>query len=78
MLVVNLRRGALVDLQVGIGLTTFAPQYSVILSPAPTALACRGLELDQLAEASWVRRQAPRLDPVADRRQRRHGCGLPR
>ena len=28
--------------------------------------ACRGFELDQLAEASWVRPQAPRLDRVAD------------
>ena len=27
-----LGRGALIDLQVGIGLTTFAPKYTVILS----------------------------------------------
>jgi hypothetical protein len=55
----------------------FRPKYSVILSQAPTALACRGLELDQLAEASRVRRQAPGFDSVADWRQRRHVCGLP-
>jgi hypothetical protein len=40
--------------------------------------ACRGFELDQLAEASWVRPQAPRLDRVADWRQRRHVCGSSR
>jgi hypothetical protein len=42
-----LGRGALVDLHVGSGLTT--------LAQAPTALP-RGFKLDQLAEASWVRR----------------------
>jgi hypothetical protein len=39
---------------------------------------CRGFELDQLAEASSVRRQAPRFYRVADWRQRRRGCGLTR
>jgi hypothetical protein len=36
-----------------------------------------GLPL-HLAEASWVRRQPPRLDRVADWRQRRHVCGSSR
>jgi hypothetical protein len=40
--------------------------------------ACRGFELDQLAEANSAKGQAPRPYRVADWRQRRHVCGLPR
>jgi hypothetical protein len=38
----------------------------------------RGFEVNQLAEASWVRRLAPRFYRVADWRQRRHVCGSSR
>ena len=71
-----LGRGALIDLQVGIGLTTSPPNIRCS-SQAPTALA-RGFGLDQLAEASRVRRQTPGFDSVADWRQRRHVCGSSR
>jgi hypothetical protein len=51
-----LGRGALVDPAGRNRANHFRPKYSVVLTQAPTVLACRGLELDQLAEASWVRR----------------------
>src|SRR5580704_5653464 len=44
--------------------TTAAPASRGSELPLPLR-ACRGFELDQLAEASWIRRQAPRLDRPA-------------
>ena len=47
-----LRRGVLVDLQVGIRLTNVAPNIRRSSHP-PTALGAPGFDLDQLPEATW-------------------------
>jgi hypothetical protein len=73
-----LSRGALVDLQVGIGLTNAARKYSAILSSTYRFRGAGVLSLINCPKRLGVRRRTPRLDRVADWRQRQHVCGSPR